>query len=51
MQRLGADHSYQKILLIVWIFIGITIGSTIFSSPFLLLEQPYKCPHLAGKDC
>jgi hypothetical protein len=37
MQRIGADHKYQKVLLLVWIFIGFTVGSTIFSAPFLLL--------------
>lgn len=51
MQRIGADHRYQKILLIIWIFVAFTIGSTVFSAPFLLLESHYTCPNLSAHEC
>ena len=51
MQRIGADHKYQKILLLIWIILGFTIGSTVFSPPFFLLESHYTCPRLTGKEC
>ena len=51
MQRVGADHKYQKILLIIWIFVGFSIGSAVYSMPFLFLQHPYKCPSLTSKEC
>ena len=51
MLRIGANHRYQKILLFIWIFVGFTIGSTVFSPPFLFLQSHYHCSGLSSSDC